>query len=85
MDHNGRAWKCDTQPYGLFAICADTADGVDWPHDSIVQHEVSHNFHAVDQDSASHPTCIMNEAYAYADTYIWCTSCGNTVHNGIDN
>ena len=85
MDSNGRAERCDISDDGPFAICADTADGVDWPHDSIVQHEVSHNFEAADQNSALHPTCIMNYAYAYAGTDVWCTSCGNTVHNGIDN
>ncbi len=85
MDKNGRAYECDTTTNGPFAICADTADGVDWPHDSIVQHEVSHNFDESDQNSDTHPACIMNYASAYAGTDIWCTSCGNTVHNGIDN
>jgi len=33
----------------------DTADGFDWPHNSIVQHEVSHNFDAEDQNSVIHP------------------------------
>ncbi len=85
MDHNGRAWKRDTQPYGPFAICADTADGVDWPHGNIVQHEVSHNFDADDQNSPVHPECIMNYAWAYAGTNIWCSSCWSTVNNGIYN
>lgn len=80
MDHNGIA-----EPTGPYAVCTDVADGVDWPHDSIVQHEVSHNFDAADQNSALHPTCIMNYFYAQQGTDIWCTSCGNTVHNGIDN
>jgi hypothetical protein len=85
MDHNGRAFECDVSTNGPFAICADTAEGVDWSHDILVQHEVSHNFDESDQNSALHPTCIMNYAYAYAGTDVWCTSCGNTVHNGIDN
>ena len=87
MDNNGRAWKCDTQPYGPFAICADTADGVDWPHDSIVQHEVSHNFDADDGGyfAYEHPECIMNYAWAYGGTNIWCSSCNSVVENGIWN
>ncbi len=80
MDNNGRAYRS-----GAYAVCTDTADGVDWPHDSIVQHEVSHNFDALDQNSDTHPACIMNYASAYAGTDVWCTSCGNTVNNGIDN
>jgi hypothetical protein len=80
MDHNGIA-----EPTGPYAVCTDVADGVDWPHDSIIQHEISHNFDADDQNSVLHPTCIMNYVYAQQGTDIWCTSCGNTVHNGIDN
>jgi hypothetical protein len=80
MDKNGIA-------YGswAFALCADTADGADWPHDSIVQHEVSHNFDAADQNSALHPACIMKYVSAYSGIDVWCTSCGITVNNGIYN
>ncbi|MGB9928690.1 MAG: M12 family metallo-peptidase [Methanosarcina sp.] len=85
MDHNGIAYECDITTKGPFAICSDTATGLDWPHDSIVQHEVSHNFDESDQNSVLHPTCIMNEPSAYAGTNAWCTACGNTVQNGIDN
>ncbi len=80
LDNNGRAYI-----NGAYGVCATTATGVDWPHDSIVQHEISHNFGASDQNSVSHPTCIMNYAYAYAGTNVWCTSCSNTVDYGIDN
>lgn len=80
MDHNGIAWRP-----GAFSVCAVKAIGFDWPHDSIVQHEVSHNFDAEDQNSIFHPECIMNYLDAYDGTNIWCTSCGNTVDYGINN
>ena len=73
--------------YEHIQICADTADGVDWPHDSIVQHEVSHNFDADDGGyfAYEHPECIMNYAWAYVGTNIWCSSCNSVVENGIWN
>ncbi len=80
LDHNGMAYR-----NGPYSLCAVKASGVDWPHDSIVQHEISHNFGALDQNSALHPTCIMNYAHAYGGANIWCISCGNTVNNGIYN
>lgn len=66
MDHNGRAERCDISDDGPFAICADTAFGFDWPHDSIVQHEVSHNFDAANQGDFTyeHAECIMNKQWA---------------------
>lgn len=91
LNHNGIAlmYKIDDDTYrgGAYAVCADTvyASSVEWPHDSIVQHEVSHNFDALDQNSPVHPQCIMNYAWAYAGTNIWCNSCWNTVNNGIYN
>lgn len=78
MTNNGIAYK-----NGAYSVCALSAAGLDWPHDSIVQHEISHNFGADDQNSATHPTCIMNYAYAYAGTNVWCTSCSSTVNYGI--
>ncbi|WP_292467239.1 M12 family metallo-peptidase [Methanolobus sp.] len=78
MDNNGRAYL-----NGAYSVCATSAAGVDWPHDSIVQHEISHNFGANDQNSLFHPTCIMNYVYAYTGTDVWCTSCANTVRYGI--
>lgn len=80
LDHNGMSFGP-----GSFSVCAVTALGVDWPHDSIVQHEVSHNFDADDQNSLLHPECIMNYLYARQGTNIWCTSCCNTVDYGIDH
>jgi hypothetical protein len=78
LDHNGIAYR-----NGPYSLCAVKTSGVDWPHYSIVQHEISHNFGALDQNSALHPTCIMNYAHAYGGANIWCISCGNTVNNGI--
>jgi len=80
LDHNGIAWIP-----GSFSVCAVKAVGIDWPHDSIVQHEISHNFDADDQNSILHPECIMNYFYAHKGTNIWCTSCRNTVDYGINN
>lgn len=80
MDKNGRDY-----PSGPYNVCADTADGLDWPHDSIVQHEVSHNFDADEGGyfAYEHPECIMNYEWAYGGTNIWCNSCNNVVDNGI--
>lgn len=77
MDHNGRAYR-----NWAFALCSDTADGLDWPHRQLVQHETSHNFGALDQGyyAWEHPECIMNYMWAYGGTTIWCTSCKNTVN-----
>lgn len=78
MDHNGMAYR-----NGPFAVCSDTADGIDWPHRQLVQHETSHNFGATDQNSVLHPECIMNYVWAYSGTTKWCTSCKNTVNYGL--
>lgn len=82
MDHNGVAYQ-----NGWFSVCATVADdGVDWPHDSIAQHEVSHNFNAPEGGTWwwEHSKCIMNYWYAYWGTDIWCTSCWNKVNVNID-
>ncbi|HJH26696.1 MAG TPA: hypothetical protein C5S37_07975, partial [Methanophagales archaeon] len=62
MDHNGMAYL-----NGFFSVCAVKASGLDWPHDSIAQHEISHNFNAIDQGTWywEHPECIMNYNWAY--------------------
>ncbi len=81
MDHNGAA-----DINGWFSVCATVADdGVDWPHDSIVQHEVSHNFNAPEGGTwwYEHPECIMNYWYAYWGTDIWCNTCWNKVYGNI--
>lgn len=81
LDHNGRAGRDDS-----FSVCAVQADGFDWPHDSIVQHEISHNFGAVDQGyyTNEHAQCIMNYQWAYSGTNVWCTNCGDDVEYGIE-
>ncbi|PAV11888.1 hypothetical protein ASJ81_08775 [Methanosarcina spelaei] len=81
MDENGIAYHS-----GPYAVCTDVADGFDWPHDSIVQHEVSHNFDADEGGwfKYEHPAeCIMNYQWAYDGTNIWCSSCSDVVDNGI--
>ena len=62
MDHNGIAYK-----NGFFSACSTEAAGMDWPHDSIVQHEVSHNFNAEEGGwwPWEHPICIMNYFWAW--------------------
>ncbi|RZN37214.1 MAG: hypothetical protein EFT35_06315 [Methanophagales archaeon ANME-1-THS] len=77
MDHNGMAFLD-----GFYAVCSDTARGVDWSHDSIVQHEVSHLFNAPDHGRAG-PNCIMTEWYAYWGKEVWCASCEATVNENI--
>ncbi|MEA1999239.1 MAG: hypothetical protein U9N61_07955 [Euryarchaeota archaeon] len=81
MDHNGRAYGD-----GSYAVCSDTASGYDWPHDSIVQHEVSHLFDAPEGGwwCYEHPECVMNYCWAALHgTDIWCTSCRATVNENI--
>jgi hypothetical protein len=81
MDHNGMAYRDWT-----YCVCTDTTIGKpDWPHDSIVQHEVSHLFDAPEGGywSWEHPECIMNYWYAWQGTDIWCSSCRATVNENI--
>ncbi|ODV50377.1 hypothetical protein C7960_0967 [Methanohalophilus euhalobius] len=82
LDNNGRAYID-----GPYSVCAVSASGVDWPHDSIVQHEISHNFGALDQGwyVYEHPKCIMNYMWAYSGTNIWCSDCEDDVQYGIDH
>jgi len=88
MDHNGMAYP-DGMWYGDFApycVCSDTASGYDWPHDSIVQHEVSHLFDAPEGGwwCDEHPECVMNYCWAALHgTDIWCSSCRATVNENI--
>ena len=84
MDHNGMAypdgmWQGEFAPY---CVCSDTASGVDWPHDSIVQHETSYLFNAPDHGYTG-PNCIMTYWYAYWGTDIWCDSCSGVVNENI--
>jgi len=81
MDHNGMAYV-----NGFYSVCAVKASTPDWPHDSIAQHEISHNFNAKDQGTWfwEHPECIMNYNWAYWGTDKWCSDCGNTVNGNIN-
>ena len=81
LDHNGLA-----DGDGFFALATDTRVGnVDWPHDSIVQHEVSHLFDAPERGTWSweHQECIMNYEWAYWGTNIWCPDDLTTVNANI--
>lgn len=77
MGNNGIAWRP-----GSFSVCGTRAWGIDWPHDSIVQHEVSHNFDANDHYTVD---CIMDYEDAYSGVDTWCGNCRNIVRNGILN
>lgn len=79
LNHNGIA-KVD----GPYSVNAVKASGLDWEHDCIVQHEVSHNFGPRDADVTVTP-CIMHYPSAYLEITDWCTSCGNEVKYGIEN
>ena len=81
LDNNGMA-----DLTGRISLCSDSANlKLDWPHDSIVQHEVSHNFDAEDQNHYNHPECIMSYEWANSGTDIWCSSCEDVVQYGIWN
>lgn len=88
LDLNGLA-----DPDGFFALASDTRVwNVDWPHDSIVQHEVSHLFDAPERgtwksehvdSSGNYIECIMNYQWAYEGTNIWCPTDSSTVNANI--
>ncbi len=80
-DHNGMAYL-----NGFFSVAATQASGVDWPHDSIAQHEISHNFNADDAGTWpwEHPECIMNYYYAWQGTDKWCDEHWNVVYGNIN-
>jgi hypothetical protein len=78
-DHNGRA-RVD----GFYSVNATSADLVDWPHDSIFQHELSHNFGATHGNNTlgcTDPPCIMNYASAKFHETEWCDGC----HSDVDS
>ena len=58
---------------------------MDWPHDSIVQHEVSHNFNAEEGGwwPWEHPICIMNYFWAWWGVDVWCDECWNRVYVNV--
>jgi hypothetical protein len=78
-DHNGIG-----KINGFYSVSAVTATGinVDWPHDSIFQHELSHNFgadHPGNGIGCINPTCIMNYVAARAHGTEWCNGCHDDV------
>ena len=93
-NHNGIAypdgtWDLNndkTPDFAPYALCAVKASTPDWPHDSIVQHEVSHLFGADDQGYWwwEHPPCIMNYGWAYFGVDCWCDNCKACVSANIN-
>lgn len=79
-DWDGKAYR-----NGFFSVGAVTSAWWHFPHDSIAQHEISHNFNADDQGwwPWEHPECIMNYWYAYWGTDKWCISCWKTVYGNV--
>ena len=60
MNHNGEAEGIGCS----YSVCSDSAIlKVDWPHDSQVQHEVSHLF-----DADGHSSRIIDCIMKYSDT-----------------
>jgi hypothetical protein len=71
---------------GFYSVSATSADLVDWPHDSIFQHELSHNFGARHGDNpigCTSPPCIMNYASAKFNETGWCDSCHKKVNDSM--
>lgn len=71
---------------GWFAVGSEDVPYIwNWPEDSVVQHEISHNFNAPDRGTWywEHPECIMNYNWAYWGTDIWCSTDWNIVFNNI--
>lgn len=71
MNNNGVA---NRDGYYSVNACI-TNNGVDWDHDQIVQHEISHNFDAPDRGTLGyeHEKCIMNYEYAWRGIDYWCS------------
>jgi hypothetical protein len=71
MNNNGVA---NRDGYYSVNACI-TNNGVDWDHERIVQHEISHNFDAPDRGTLGyeHEKCIMNYEYAYRGIDYWCS------------
>jgi hypothetical protein len=69
------------------AVCAVRREnGFDWPHDSIAQHEISHNFNAGEGGTWcwEHPECIMNYCWAKLGTDIWCENHWCVVYGNVN-
>lgn len=92
MDHNGMAypdgmWDLNEDgviDFAPYCVCSDTAAGVDWPHDNIVQHETSHLFNAPDHGYTG-PYCVMTYMYAGVSWFgdVWCSDCEDAVDDNI--
>ncbi len=89
-DHNGMAypdgvwynWDGTWGKFSPYALCAcRTFSGVDWPHDSIAQHETSHLFGADDHTSIT--PCIMDYWDAFWGVDVWCGDCYSCVNENI--
>ncbi|ESS12804.1 MAG: hypothetical protein A07HR60_00274 [uncultured archaeon A07HR60] len=80
VDHanrNGRAAK-----NGFYSVSATSADGINWPHDSIFQHELSHNLgadHPRNGIGCTNLPCIMSYVSAYAGETAYCDVCFDEV------
>ena len=79
MNNNGVAGKY----HSVNAI--DPVYGVPWPHEQLVQHELSHNFDAPDRGQAGfeHEKCVMNYEYAARGIDYWCDEDHNIIENNI--
>lgn len=92
-------WVDDANRNGIgyiswhYSVCAETpawwTGRANWPDDSVVQHELSHNFDAQDQhESGTNCTgeCIMNYYWAWnrgAGTDKWCSYHYSIVESGV--
>ncbi len=80
MDHNGIAYLD-----GHFSVCAEAPAWwslkANWPDDSVVQHELSHNFGALDHSTPAE--CIMDYWDAFWGTDSWCTDCWSVVNANV--
>ncbi|WP_152417806.1 zinc metalloprotease [Haloferax mucosum] len=79
MDNNGIAGRY----HSVNAI--DPVYGVPWPHEQLVQHELSHNFEAPDRGTAGyeHKKCVMNYEYAARGIGYWCDVDHDIIENNI--
>ncbi len=90
-DHNGIAFGDGTADlngdhipdFAPYALCACTVGvyGMDWPHDSIAQHETSHLFGADDHTSIT--PCIMDYWDAFWGVDVWCGDCYSCIDSNI--
>ncbi|VVB60246.1 Uncharacterised protein [uncultured archaeon] len=81
-DHNGRA----NLP-GFFSVGAESVLVLNHPKDSIVQHEISHNFNCPEGGwwpwEHNYQSCVMNYWYCFIHSTVWCNSCYNKIFNRI--